>query len=725
MKSILLNGKNLNIIFIIVIAVIIAISGFTVFNFTQMNESNMWVQHTDSVLFSLETTLSILKDAETGSRGYLLTSEKDFLDPYYVAISKLDENVLAIKKLTADNPSQQKKVDTLQSLSFKRIYLINEAIKLFDQKKFDRETALDLLVRGKIIMDQIRSLIDRMKGDESALWGIRDGKYKALQETFIITFVAGLFISLLTLILIILNLNRQIKERKKAEETASESRNLLSVTLSSIGDAVISTDEKGLIRFMNKVAENLTEWSLDEALGRYVEDVFHIVNEITHLRPENPVKKVLTNGKVIGLANHTLLITKSGKEISVDDSCAPMISGENIIGTVLIFRDITFKRNSEIEKERLSEEISRQKLFLDQILSATSDAIFVQDRELKFYYANKSGEVLFNKNKEDFSRQTWTEIGLPNEKVESINSITEKVFETGLPSTFNYTDESNMETKYFEFVSNPVFDNKSNVEFVVSSVRDITTRKLIELKISTLNVELENKLGEIKQINEEMESFIYTVSHDLRAPIRHIGGFVDILNKNIYDSLEDNNKRFFNIIKQATIEMGKLIDDLLTFSRLGRSPLNLINVDLNEIVAAIIEEFKIELFERKLKWEISNLPIVYADPPLLKVVLSNLISNAIKYTSGKEEAVITIGHENKDNGMTVFYVKDNGVGFDMKYYNKLFGVFQRLHSQEEFEGTGIGLATVKKIIQKHGGNVWAEGKLNEGAAFYFYLPIYS
>jgi PAS domain S-box-containing protein len=691
-----------------------------------MNESNMWVQHTDSVLFNLEATLSILKDAETGSRGYLLTSEKDFLDPYYAAISKLDENVLAIKKLTSDNPSQQNKVDTLQLLSFKRIYLINESIKLFDQKKFNHAAAFDLLVRGKIIMDQIRNLIDRMKGDEFALWKMRDNRYKALQETFIITFVAGFFISLLTLMLIIFNLNRQIKERSKAEETASESRNLLSVTLSSIGDAVISTDEKGLINFMNKVAENLTEWNMNEAAGLYVEDVFHIVNETTHLRPENPVKRVLTNRKIIGLANHTLLITKSGKEISIDDSCAPIISGENIIGTVLIFRDITFKRNSEIVKERLSEEINGQKLFLNQILSATSDAIFVQDRELKFYYANKSGEILFAKNKEGFSRQIWTEIGLPNEKVESINNITEKVFETGLPSIFNYADESSTEKKYFEFVSNPVLDNNGDVEFVVSSVRDITIRKLNELKIRALNIELENKLDEIKHINEEMESFIYTVSHDLRAPIRHIGGFVDILNKNIYNSLEDNNKRFFNIIKQATIEMGKLIDDLLTFSRLGRSPLNLINVDLNEIVHAIVEDFRIETSGRKLKWEISDLPVVYADPSLLKIVLSNLISNAIKYTSKKEdEAVIIIGHENKDNGMTIFYVKDNGVGFDMKYYDKLFGVFQRLHSQEEFEGTGIGLATVKKIIQKHGGNVWAEGKLNEGAAFYFYLPIYS
>jgi len=225
---------------------------------------------------------------------------------------------------------------------------------------------------------------------------------------------------------------------------------------------------------------------------------------------------------------------------------------------------------------------------------------------------------------------------------------------------------------------------------------------------------------ELAASNKELESFSYSVSHDLRAPLRQIDGFSKILLTTDVESLPPDAKECLQQIRDGTRHMGQLVDDLLNFSRLGRQELLKQTVDLGALVRSILTELQQELKDRRVTWRVHPLPADECDNALVKQVFRNLLSNALKFTRQRVEAVIEVGHR-VDDSQVVYFVRDNGVGFDMKYAGKLFGVFQRLHLQEEFEGTGVGLATVQRIVLKHGGRIWAQAQLNGGATFCFTL----
>lgn len=243
-------------------------------------------------------------------------------------------------------------------------------------------------------------------------------------------------------------------------------------------------------------------------------------------------------------------------------------------------------------------------------------------------------------------------------------------------------------------------------------------------EISHLNADLERRIhqrtAQLEETNKELEAFSYSVSHDLRAPLRHMNGFVDLLKRNA-NGLAPDNLRYIDFISGSAQQMGRLVDDLLSFSRMARSEMHRTEVNLENLVADVRRQLENETAGRAVEWQIHPLPRVQGDPSMLRVVLMNLLSNAIKYTGPRNPARIEIGAR-IEGDEDVIYVRDNGVGFDMKYAGKLFGVFQRLHYEDEFEGTGIGLANVRRVVLRHGGRVWGEGREGEGAAFYFTLP---
>lgn len=264
--------------------------------------------------------------------------------------------------------------------------------------------------------------------------------------------------------------------------------------------------------------------------------------------------------------------------------------------------------------------------------------------------------------------------------------------------------------------------DQEDVEALSVAFIECLNRRRAERKISELNEELNSHIQRLEMANKELEAFSYTVSHDLRAPVRHITGYVELLEQRDLSALDEKSHHYLKVISEAAQRMGTLIDDLLSFSRMGRVEMAKTRVDLASLVQEVVAEQSADLKDRNVVWEIANLPVVFGDRAMLRQVLVNLVANALKFSQTRPETRIEIGARGDSPKETLFFVRDNGVGFDMRYQEKLFGLFQRLHSQEEFEGTGVGLANVQRIVHRHGGRVWGEGEPDRGATFWFSLP---
>jgi PAS domain S-box-containing protein len=270
----------------------------------------------------------------------------------------------------------------------------------------------------------------------------------------------------------------------------------------------------------------------------------------------------------------------------------------------------------------------------------------------------------------------------------------------------------------------PLPDNDDHA--VLVTVSDISLQKTAQQEIAALNRQLEGKVEQVSEVNRELEAFSYSVSHDLRAPLRHVAGFSDKLGRHLGDGIDDKSRHYLGVIGDSARRMSQLIDDLLVYSRLGRSALRLQAVDMQSLVAEARSMLDANEASDgradRAEWRISPMPIVLADENMMRQVWSNLLGNAVKYSSQRERSVIEVEHRLQDDGSHLFSVRDNGAGFDMAYAGKLFGVFQRLHKASDFTGTGIGLASVRRVLGRHGGRIWAEAAPDKGATFFFTLP---
>ena len=399
---------------------------------------------------------------------------------------------------------------------------------------------------------------------------------------------------------------------------------------------------------------------------------------------------------------------KFGHYIWVECLYNNMLDDKNINAIVCNFRDITDRKNAEEEIKKKTEQI-------ENILESIADGFIAMDSDFCITYANKRiGEMIGYPVETIIGKYVWDQFP------EAVGSKTYNAFNNAFAEQ-KYVCHEDFYAPTNLWQENHIYPSANGLSVFV---RDISERKKAEQEIRLLNGNLEKKVIErtlqFEAANKELESFSYSVSHDLRTPLRAVNGYAIMLKEELGPQLDIEGERIVNIIIDSAVLMGQLIDDLLAFSHLGRKEIVLRPVDMNELVKASIKEL-LENETKKYNIKIHELPQCQADSSMLKQVWMNLVGNAIKYSSKKDTPEIDIGYI-KDGKRAVYYVKDNGVGFDMKYSNKLFGVFQRLHGSNQFEGTGVGLALVKRIIDKHGGEVWAEAKLNEGCIFYFSIP---
>ncbi len=400
-------------------------------------------------------------------------------------------------------------------------------------------------------------------------------------------------------------------------------------------------------------------------------------------------------------AINQLTIRKKNNEQSIQQLNFILYS---VLGVVFILSMITIR---QVRSDIINREAGEKKF--RALLDAAPDATIIADEKGIIRMINKQAEDLFDYTRKEMTGQP-VEILVPaalhvaheHHRNTFMKTARLRAMGAGLELFAVKKDSSQFPV---EISLSPIHTDEGLM--VIASVRDITQRKQLE--------------SALRRSNAELEAFTYSVSHDLRAPLRGIIGFTTILEEDYADKLDPEGHRITGIIKANTLKMGHLIDDLLAFSRLGRQELAKGAVNVDELVWDIINETLRPDIKKRIVWKVGQLPTISADLNTLRQVWVNLLSNAVKYSSKKEEPVIHVDYY-IENGEHVFLVKDNGVGFDHKYKDKLFRVFQRLHNEEEFEGTGVGLALVEKIIFRHGGRVWAEGVLGEGASFYFTLP---
>jgi PAS domain S-box-containing protein len=355
------------------------------------------------------------------------------------------------------------------------------------------------------------------------------------------------------------------------------------------------------------------------------------------------------------------------------------------------------------------------------LLDLTHDSIFVRDMDFYITYWNLGAQELYGWKAEDVVGkhslqllQTVYPIPLQDLRAELLRTgrwegELERTKANGTPVVVA-TRWSLRRDEYGQAVA------------ILETSNDVTDRKRREGEIQNLNQQLARRSTDLESINKELEAFAYSVSHDLRAPLRHIAGYTELLQRRVTAALDEKSQRYITMMLDSAKRMGTLIDDLLAFSRIGRAETQKTVVNLGQLAKEALSEVRQETEGRDIAWKIGPLPECFGDRSMLRLAFVNLLSNAVKFTRTRPHAEIEIGCADGKRRDVVVFVKDNGVGFDMRYVNKLFGVFQRLHQSDAFEGTGIGLATVQRIIHRHGGEVWAEGFVDKGATFYFTAP---
>ena len=384
-------------------------------------------------------------------------------------------------------------------------------------------------------------------------------------------------------------------------------------------------------------------------------------------------------------------------------------------GLIVGIASLLFFRES-FQRERLEAELRRREALYRAILGEfPNGAVMVFDRELRYRLAEGKGLAEVGLSKAGLEGRTIRE-ALPPETCAAIEPAYRAAL-AGEPTSF----EVPFGGRHYLIQVSPLSAGAGEPLGMVVT-QEITERKRAEDEVRRLNAELRQKIVEATSANQELEAFSYSVSHDLRAPIRHINGFVDMLRRRAAGALDETGQRHLQTIARASRHMGQLIDDLLAFSRMGRGELMRSRVSLGSLAREVIEALRPELADRSIEWKVDGLPEVTGDPAMLRVVLGNLLGNAVKYTRPRAHAVVEVGRAPGRPDEVVLFVKDNGVGFEMQYADKLFGVFQRLHRSDEFEGTGIGLATVRRIVRRHGGRTWAEATVDGGATFFVALP---
>ena len=622
--------------FAVVLLLLLLIGLLALFNIRQMNANEQWVIHTHLVIENIEGVISLLKDMETGERGFVITGQPDYLDPYHAANSQIGPRLDTLRSLTRDNPVQQASLARLSRLVAAKLADMRDIIALRQGAGGFRAASAQVRQnRGKLLMDEIRAVGTAMEQTEQSLLVRRTRDAQASLRVTIATILVGVPLAFVVVGVLAFFLTRSIAlplaRLSAAAEQIAAGDTARGIPLESRRDE-IGVLQQSFRDMQRHIAERTAALEASNEELRRSEERFRLMVES------------VKDYAIILLDPHGLITSWN-------------VGAERIKG---------YRADEILGK-------SFMLFYTPEALAADKPR-----EELAQALANGRFEEEGWRMRKDGSR-FWANV-----------------------------------------VINPLYRPDGSLFGYVKVTRDISERRRADEQMRALNADLLRRTAALEESNKELEAFSYSVAHDLRAPLRAMAGFSKFLLEQSAARLDARGQDYLTRIAAAAQRMGRLIDDLLYLAQIGRVTFTRVPVDLSAEAAEIVAELRHRDPEHTVAVEITPGMVARGDQALLRIALTNLLDNAWKFTRGRPGARIAVGVRPGD-GARVFYVRDNGAGFAMAYAEKLFTPFQRLHTEAEFPGIGIGLAIVQRIIARHGGRVWAEGAEGQGATFYFTL----
>jgi PAS domain S-box-containing protein len=527
-------------------------------------------------------------------------------------------------------------------------------------------------------------------------------------------------------------------EREQVQGQFRSSQAQLQAILDNVLDSIIMIDAAGTMVSTNAAVVKMFAYQTEELVGKNLKMLMPEPNRSDH---DGHLARYQSTGmtKAIGVGRELEGLTGSGRVFPMELTITELsLEGKRMF--VGLIRDISERKQTEerlaLQGEQLNQSrraMEDQSFMLQSVLDSMVEGLVAANEQGKFILWNPAAEKLIGLGAADLPPSQWSDyygVFFPD-KVTPIppgQTPLERAIRGEVVHCEVLLRNPQLEREvWLEINSSPLRGKDGVLRGGVAAFRDISQRKADELEIRELNNNLEDRIAkrteQLEAANRELEAFSYSVSHDLRTPLRHISGFARILVNDFGAEMTGEAREHLQHIEDAVLRMGLLVDGLLSMAILRRRPLRLSPTELNRLIAEVISVLAPECEGREVEWRIGRLPVLDCDPVLMSQVFQNLLSNALKYSSGRSPAVIEVDTIQEPGQPVIVLVRDNGAGFDMRYARKLFGMFQRLHTASEFAGTGVGLATVHRIIQKHGGLIWAEAEPDHGATFYFSLQV--
>jgi PAS domain S-box-containing protein len=700
-------NRKVQLAFVAAIVTLLIVGAASYRGMAVSRDSSRWVRHTHEVIESLQDLLVAMGGAESSYRGFALTGKQFYLESYYASILSAQQYAATVRNLTLDNPKQQQQIPALEKLAAQKIQFGEIVINL--RKARGLKAAADAVGagRGQQIMDEFQALIRRLQDEELRLLVLRNSdatrRLGQTQTALILGSVLGLLIAAAAG----WSVQRESSRRGLTEEHLAQMESRYRGLLEAAPDAIVVVNQSGDIVLLNVQAEKQFGYRRDELLGQ----------KITNLIPEGFAERLIADGtrtatdalaQQIGTGIELSGQRKDGSEFPIEIMLSPLESTEGILVTAAI-RDISVRKAAE---EHLAQMEGRYR----GLLEAAPDAMVVVNNGGDIVLLNVQAEKQFGYRRDELVGQKVKNI-IPEGFAERLIADGTRTaaaalaqhIGTGIELLGRRKDGSEFP---IEIMLSPLESTEGIL--VTAAIRDISVRKAAEKH-------LVETVGELKRSNDELQQFAYVSSHDLQEPLRMVASYTQLLAKRYKGRLDSDADEFIAYAVDGCNRMQGLIQDLLAYSRAGKNGKVLREISGENALQNALKNLRATIEQSGAVVTHDLLPAITSDDAQLTQVFQNLVGNAIKYRRAEAPHVHVSATKNGGNEW-IFAVRDNGLGIDPQYFERIFILFQRLHGRNEFEGTGIGLAICKKIVDRLGGRIWVESQLEKGSTFYFALP---